>query len=67
VSPNRKLLGCFIRQVYANEWRAKNIQELKQLIKLCLKKIDENLIKSLMDSVLVKLNYISKKGVLENQ
>lgn len=49
--------------VYANNWRAENLDQLKNRIKYCLKKVDKSVIHDMMCSVPSKLDRVRRKGL----
>lgn len=50
--------------VYANNWRAKNLGDLRKRIILCLKKVDLNVIYDMMTSVSGKVDAVRLKGLV---
>ena len=45
--PIEDFWGVLKRRVYANNWKAKNIKELKGRLQLCLRQIDQNFVQKL--------------------
>ena len=55
------------QKVYANGWKAKDVNELEKRIQDCLKKINKNELASLFDSILPKLRDVGRHGVVEKR
>ncbi|KAL4500830.1 hypothetical protein ABPG72_020064 [Tetrahymena utriculariae] len=53
--------------VYQNNWQASSIEALKTRIQLCIKKIDQNLVKKLAESIPSRLNNVQRNGFIEIQ
>jgi len=53
--------------VYEGGWHAKNLEELRKRILLCLKKIDKNMLKSLIEAMHRNLATVATSGVIERQ
>lgn len=53
-------------EVYKNNWQAKDLDQLKQRIRYCLKNIDIEKVKDLFKKIRSQIRKISKKGVIEN-
>jgi DNA-binding protein len=53
--------------VYANNWQAKDLEELRKRIAFCIKQIDQSTVTALMDGIVEKMKAVSKKGVIEKQ
>jgi hypothetical protein len=54
-------------KVYENNWQARDISQLRTRIKLCLKKIDIELVKSLFGSTRLRVSRVRTKGLIENK
>jgi hypothetical protein len=48
--------------VYAKNWSAKSVPEIKRKIRICLKEMDVNLVQSIVGSVQKTLNTVQRKG-----
>ena len=62
--PIENLWGILAQKVYEGGWKARTQQELICRIQSQLKKIDANLLQSLMGGVKTKLRAIADSGVL---
>ena len=62
--PIENLWGILAQKVYKGGWKARTQQELICRIQSQLKKIDANLLQSLMGGVKTKLRAIADSGVL---
>ena len=49
-------------KVYAKNWSAKSIPELKRKIRICLKEMDVNFVQSIAGSVQKRLDTVHRKG-----
>ncbi len=54
-------------KVYENNWQAKNLDQLRDRIKLCLKKMDPDLVKRLFGSTRLRVSRVRTKGLIEDQ
>lgn len=54
-------------KVYANGWKAKDLNELKRRIVESLKKVDQSELAPLFKSLLPNLRYVGRHGVVEKQ
>ena len=54
-------------KVYEKNWKAKNLQELKNRIRLCLRKMDLNLVHDLIASTSTRLDKIRRQGLIESK
>jgi hypothetical protein len=54
--------GILKGKVYAKNWSAKSIPELKRKIRICLKEMDVNLVQSIAGSVQKRLDTAHRKG-----
>jgi hypothetical protein len=52
-------------KVYKNNWQAKDLNQLCERIKKCLKEIDQNLVHTLARSTLAKIDHVRRNGVIE--
>ena len=48
--------------VYKNNWQATSVDELKQRIKYCLKKVDVNAVQNMCGGVYRKLDFVRRNG-----
>ena len=64
--PIENFWGILKGEVYKNNWQAKNLQQLENRIKLCLTKINFELIQQLMESIPSRLDKVRRNGVIEN-
>ena len=62
--PIEDFWGLIKGEVYKNNWQAENIDQLKNRINLCLKKIGQNRVYDLMSTVANRLNNIRMHGVI---
>ena len=53
------------QKVYANAWKAKDLNELEKRIRDCIKKIDKSELASQFNGFLPKLRYVGRHGVIE--
>lgn len=53
--------------VYANAWKAENTRQLTNRIKLCLRKMDPNLVQRLAEGTKKGIDHIRMNGVIESQ
>jgi hypothetical protein len=53
--------------VYANAWKAESTRQLTNRIKLCLRKMDRDLVQRLAADTKKRIDNIRRKGVIENQ
>ena len=51
------------RSVYSNDWKAKNVNELKARIKYCLRKMDANIAKTRANETLPRLRKVARYGL----
>ena len=59
-----KISGVILkREVYAKDWKAGNLKQLKQKIKDCLKYMDPKLVQDLMELVPRRLDNIRRFAV----
>jgi hypothetical protein len=54
-------------KVYENNWQAKDVDQLRDRIKLCLKKIDPDLVKRLFGSTCLRVSHVRRNGLIEDQ
>ena len=54
-------------KVYENGWRAKNLDELRNKIRLCTRNMDQNLVQDLLASTSKRLNNIRRNGLIEKR
>ncbi len=60
--PIEDFWGILKGKVYAKNWSAKSIPELKRKIRICLKEMDVNLVQSIAGSVQKRLDTVHRKG-----
>ena len=48
--------------VYKNNWQATSVDELKQRVKYCLKKVDVNAVQNMFGGVYRKLDFVRRNG-----
>ena len=60
--PIEDFWGILKGKVYAKNWSAKSIPELKRKIRICLKEMDVNLVQSIAGSVQKRLDTVQRKG-----
>ena len=65
--PIENFWGKIKQRVYADCWKAKNLKELKKRIQDCFKQINQSELASLFDSLLPKIRYVGRHGVIENR
>ena len=65
--PIEDFWGILKGKVYENNWQAKDVKQLQTRIKLCLKKIDPDLVFSLFGSTRLRLGRIQRNGLVEDQ
>ena len=53
--------------VYANNWQAKNVKQLRSRILLCLKKVDLDAVKRLFGATRLKVGRVRLNGVIEKK
>lgn len=63
--PVEHFWGILKGLVYENNWQAKDLNQLRSRITKCLKNIDIDLVKSLMESVRYRVGQVRKYGVVE--
>ena len=61
--PIEDFFGILKANVYKNGWSAKNIRQLQNRIRLCLRKIDPQVVQRTMESVKKRLRNCGLKGV----
>jgi hypothetical protein len=54
-------------KVYQNGWRARNLDELRNKIRLCTRKMDQNLVQYLLASTAKRLDNIRRNGLIEKK
>ena len=54
-------------QVYANNWKASNLSELRRRVAYCIKEMDQIIVTELMDGMLKKMRTVARNGVIEKQ
>ena len=54
-------------KVYENGWVAENLDKLKNRIRLCLRKMDLNLVQRLLGSTSSRLNYVRNNDLIEKR
>ena len=54
-------------KVYENGWRARNLDELRNKIRLCTRKMDQNLVQDLLASTAKRLDNIRRNGLVEKR
>ena len=59
----RIFFGILKANVYKNGWSDKNIRQLQNRIRLCLRKIDPQVVQRTMESVKKRLRNCGLKGV----
>ena len=64
--PIENFWGILKGEVYKNNWQAENLQQLENRIKLCLTKINFELIQQLMESIPSRLDKVRRNGIIEN-
>ena len=64
--PIENFWGILKGLVYANNWQASNIDQLKAKIQACFKKIDLNLVKRTLASTRLKVGQVKRNGVIED-
>jgi hypothetical protein len=64
VRPIEDFFGSLCQIVYAKGWKAKNINQLKNRIKFCLKNIDLNVVTRTLKGVVKRLRIAGQQGVL---
>ena len=60
--PVENFCSILKRMVYKNNWQATSVDELKQRIKYCLKKVDVNAVQNMCGGVYRKLNFVRRNG-----
>ena len=65
--PIERLWKLIKQKVYANAWKAKNLNELEKRIRDCIKKIDKSELAPLFEGFLPKLRNVGRNGVIENR
>ena len=65
VRPIENFWAILKAKVYENNWRAKDLTELKKRIELCIKNFDIATIQTLMSGVSKKLDYVRRKNIIE--
>ncbi len=60
--PIEDFQGIIKGKVYAKNWSAKSIPELKRKIGICLKEMVVNLVQSIAESVQKRLDTVHRKG-----
>jgi hypothetical protein len=65
--PIEEFWAIFKQKVYAGGWKAKNIEELKDRIRDCIKKIDTKILISLFDAMMKKMYGVGHHGVIEKR
>jgi len=63
VRPIEDFWGVLKQNVYEKDWSAKNIKQLKERIRYCLKKIDPKLVQDLARTVHKRLDTVRRYGV----
>ena len=64
--PIEDFWGILKGLVYKNNWQAENLDQLKQRIQYCWRQINPEFIQSLAASVLRRVDFIRRNGVVEN-
>ena len=54
-------------RVYANAWKAENTRQLTNRIKLCLRKMEPDLVQRLAEGTKKRMDHIRRNGVIETQ
>ncbi len=66
VRPVEDFWSILKAKVYEKGWRAENLNLLKNRIRLCIRKLDLNLIQNLLAGTSTRLDYVRRNDLIEN-
>ena len=65
--PIEKFWAILKGRVYANNWKAKDLEQLRKRVELCINEIEKELVTKLMEGMIENLKTVARKGVIEKR